>query len=293
MGWSLRRTQGKVKLMSINDSELEFLGNLTSKELDPLVDALLDSDHKGRLMSELNGTPSFKKYYPDHAKYVGEMVHELQKFGGNTIANIFRGGEGVAYREILCDVCDHMKVNYNDRQSTQMIEDALLSKVLAQVWEEMTPEQREAVLKDTGYNAHAAGGVTSAMMIALFRSGGFASYRLTLIVINAVWRIIFGKGLTLAANKTVCQFLAILSGPVGWVLTGPWTAADLASPAMRVTIPAVIYIAGMRKMKKQEADLAELKGVAGEDPKGDEPKEDEPKGERPSESAGDNPGEGK
>lgn len=245
--------------MSINDSELEFLGDLTSKELEPLVDALLDSDHKGRMMSELDADPTFKQYYPDHTKYVGEMVHELQKFGGNTFANVFRGGEGVCYREILCDVCDHMKVNYNDRQSTEMIEDALLSKVLAQVWEEMTPEQRAAVLKETGYNAHSVGGVTASTMIAVFKTGGFASYRLTLIIINAVWKIIFGKGLSLAANRTICQFLALLSGPVGWALTGIWTAVDFASPAMRVTIPAVIYIAGMRKVKKAEALLKDLK----------------------------------
>ena len=251
--------QMKGNPMSINDSELEFLGDLTSKELEPLVDALLDSDHKGRMMSELDADPTFKQYYPDHTKYVGEMVHELQKFGGNTIANIFRGGEGVCYREILCDVCDHMKVNYNDRQSTEMIEDALLSKVLAQVWEEMTPEQRTAVLKETGCNAHSVGGVTASTMIAVFKTGGFASYRLTLIIINAVWKIIFGKGLSLAANRTICQFLAILSGPVGWALTGIWTAVDFASPAMRVTIPAVIYIAGMRKVKKSEAVLKELK----------------------------------
>ena len=36
-------------------------------------------------------------------------------------------------------------------------------------------------------------------------------------------------------------------GPVGWVLTALWTLLDIAGPAYRVTIPAVIQITYIRQ----------------------------------------------
>lgn len=244
--------------MNIEDENLQFLAELSNEELTPLVDVLLDSDHKGRFSSELDMSPRFKAHYPNHSEYLPEIVSEIQKYGGNTLANLLRGGVGVSYREILCDVCEHLKVNFNKCQSIQMIEDSLLSKVLTEVWEKMSYEERKAVLADTGCNVHSVGGVTSATMITLFRKGGFSSYKLTMIIINAVWRAIFGRGLSLAANRAICKFLSVLTGPIGWALTGVWTAVDIASPAMRVTVPAVIYIAGMRRVKGVEEDLKKL-----------------------------------
>lgn len=255
----IRRSGSERRHMrNICDEHLEFLNDCTAEELDPLLDALLDKDRKGRISSELELTDDYKAYAPDHTRYTAEIAREIQKYGGNTLANIFRGGEGVPYKEVLCDVCDQMDVNFNNRQSVKMIENALLAKVLTQVWEEMTTEERAAVLTDAGFKSTNAGGITSAAMVAAFRAGGFESYKLTLIVVNSVWKILFGKGLTFAGNRILCQFLKILTGPVGWAITGVWTAIDVASPAMRVTIPAAIYIAGLRRMKSEKAALAQL-----------------------------------
>lgn len=41
--------------------------------------------------------------------------------------------------------------------------------------------------------------------------------------------------------------IAVFLGPVGWVLTGVWTAIDLAGPAFRVTVPCVLHIAMLRQ----------------------------------------------
>ena len=46
----------------------------------------------------------------------------------------------------------------------------------------------------------------------------------------------------------------MLAGPVGWALTGAWTLTDVAGPAYRVTIPAVIQIALLRKTYQAEKD---------------------------------------
>lgn len=248
-------TERKKKMRNIEDEHLQFLNDCTAEELDPLLDAILDKDRSGRVSSELDMAPDYKKYSPDHTKYTGEIAREIQKFGGNTIANWFRFGEGVPYKEVLCDVCDHLKVNFNNRQAVSVIEEALLAKMLEKIWTEMTEEERKAALADVGCKVHSVGGATTATAVALFRAGGFTSYKITLIVVNYVWKLLFGRGLSLAANATISRTAGILAGPIGWVVTGVWTAVDIASPALRVTIPACVYIAGLRAMKAQKSAL--------------------------------------
>ena len=82
---------------------------------------------------------------------------------------------------------------------------------------------------------------------AVFRAGGFKSYQLTLIIVNAVLKALIGRGFSLAANATLTRTMAILTGPIGWVITGLWTAIDIAGAAYRVTIPAVIQVAALRQ----------------------------------------------
>jgi uncharacterized protein YaaW (UPF0174 family) len=36
------------------------------------------------------------------------------------------------------------------------------------------------------------------------------------------------------------------AGPIGWAALAGWTSSDIASPAYRVMIPAVIMVASMR-----------------------------------------------
>lgn len=247
--------------MRIEDQDLAFLANCTDAELDPFIDILLDKDRQGRVSSELQQTTRYKFLYPQHSLYVDLIVHELLKFGGNSIANFFRGGKGVPYKELLCDVCDSMGVNYNSHAAVERIEDCLLAKVLEKAWDAMSEEERRKVLESIGCKPHAVGGITSSVMIALFRRGGFASYKFVLIMVNAIWRSIFGRGLSLVANKTICQVLAIGTGPIGLSLSAVWTAIDIASPAMRVIVPGAVYVATLRRMKTEEAALAMLQSA--------------------------------
>lgn len=255
-----QRNKTMNETMKIKDPDLAFLAKCTDGELDPMIEVLQGKDRRGRISSELEYEPRYQLYYPQHSMYVDLIAHEFQKYGGNTFCNIFRGG-GVSYKEILCNVCGKMKVNYNPESSVERIEGGLLAKVLEEVWEKMSDDEKRETLEAAGCNPHAMGGMTTSMMIALFRHGGFKSYIIVLKVVNYVWRAIFGKGLSLVANKTICKALAVLSGPVGWTVSGVWTAIDISSPALRVTIPGVIYIAALRHMKNEEAALAAQKAA--------------------------------
>ena len=98
---------------------------------------------------------------------------------------------------------------------------------------------------------------TMAAIQAAVRMGGFASYKLALVVANAISRQLLGHGLKLAANAGLVRAIGIAAGPIGWAVTAAWTAVDLAGPAKRVTIPATIYIASLRQaeLNKQAFEL--------------------------------------
>lgn len=76
---------------------------------------------------------------------------------------------------------------------------------------------------------------------------GFLMYRMATVVANAVAKQLLGKGLTFAANAALTRTIGVLAGPIGWIITGLWTAIDLAGPAYRVTVPCVIHIAYLRQ----------------------------------------------
>lgn len=236
-----------------HDPDLEFLGTCSSKELDDLVYLLThDKDGETRWTEFLTSSDKYKRYYPEHSHYWREIAEEIQLFGGNSFANLFRGGRGVEYKEVLCDVCDRMGVNYNKYASTKQIEQNLLMKILQNALEEMSPEEISRLGKELGLdnmNALNAQSMT-AIFQAVFKAGGFKSYKLTLIIVNAVIKALTGRGLSLAANAGLMRVMSILTGPIGWAITGIWTAVDIAGTAYRVTIPAVIQVAYLRVLSE-------------------------------------------
>ncbi|WP_390505320.1 flagellar biosynthesis protein FlgG [Helicobacter pylori] len=48
--------------------------------------------------------------------------------------------------------------------------------------------------------------------------------------------------------------LGILAGPIGWVITGVLVSVNLAWPAYRVTVPACVLVATLRKKLKAERE---------------------------------------
>ena len=157
-----------------NDYELDFLKTCTKEELEPLVGAILGTDDKGeidrsgRFSSELDKSSAFLTHFPEHTKYVDEIIEEIQKYGGNSIANAVRG-MGVTYHEVLGDVAEKMKVNFKRTQTTQTVEDSLLAKVLDDAWEKMTEEDRKKILDEAGdvYSFKGGGmGATALLTVA-------------------------------------------------------------------------------------------------------------------------------
>ncbi|MFV2029650.1 YaaW family protein [Neisseria sp. S1] len=186
------------------------------------------------------------------------MAAEIQCFGANTFATIFRGGKGVLYREVLTDVCDKLKVNYHEKSSVERIELALLSKILEDALNKMTQEQLKEIASELGVNnvEMMSKGALAAVIIKIFNFGGFYSYQLTVIIVNAILKALIGRGLSILGNTILVRILSIITGPIGLVVTGIWTAVDIAGAAYRVTIPAVIAVAALRQ-KHLHGDMGE------------------------------------
>lgn len=242
------------------DHDLEFLGQMSSTDLNDLVDCLIkDKDGDPRLTEELTISESYKKHNPNHAKYWQDIAAEIQCFGANSLVTVLRRGKGVMYRELLSDVCDKAGVKYNKNSTTSEIEDGLLIKLLGDSLEKMSETDRNEFVKligVTNLKTFTPTGLTAALQLA-FKAGGFQSYQITLMIANAVSRALLGRGLALAANATLMRTASLLTGPVGWILTGGWTIADMAGPAFRVTLPSVIQVAVLRR--KYSIEIEELK----------------------------------
>ncbi|ENR5390297.1 hypothetical protein PWM41_001000 [Providencia rettgeri] len=98
----------------------------------------------------MDGTSAYKTHYPRHNQYWQEIAAEVQCFGGNTIATVFRGGKGVLYREVFIDVCNKLKVNFNKNSNISVIKSNLLMKIVTDALESMSPDDIRALGGELG-----------------------------------------------------------------------------------------------------------------------------------------------
>lgn len=231
-----------------HDTNLDFLKACSSADLDVLVQVLIKEVGGVFRMSEnLTKSELYRKHAPNHSVYWEQIACEIQCFGANTFATLWRGGHGVEYKEILIDVCSIMKVNFDPHSSVELIELNMLMKIMIDSMKKKTAEQLkelvvELKLDTTDFTKQA---VISAIQAGV-RSSGLLAYRIAYIVANQRARHISVLGLSLSANAENSRAFSISAGPIGWIITALYCAYGMAGPAFRVTIPCVIQIAFLR-----------------------------------------------
>lgn len=236
------------------DPHLSFLAEASNEDLRILIDYLTKNKNgETRFTEELTEKDKYKECYPNSIhEMLPEVVHELQLFGGNSFANLLRGG-GVSYEEILTDVCRKMKVPLRSGLSVEKKERRLLLQVFEDVIEDMPEGELSELIRGMDIPTKAFGKQAMvAVLQAAVKQSGFMFYKMSVIVANQVARAMLGRGLTFAANASITRGLSVFAGPIGWAFTLAWTAFDIASPAYRITIPAVIHIAYMRALHDQK-----------------------------------------
>ena len=227
----------------MEDKNLKFLSECSNEQLLLLTDFLIyDKDGKKRYTEGLSNAKGFEGNYPNNIKsLLPNVIDELQRYGGNTIANLWRG-HGVTYREILEDVCKKLSVNYNKNNSTELLEQYLLQKFLIMSVDKMTEEDAKHLGENLTKDA-------LKQQIGMMKAGSPVFIRLiTMLIVNLAKSWGLKQAAVLAARFAGSRAFAILTGPIGWALTGIWTAFDIAGEAYRVTIPCTITIAYLRSI---------------------------------------------
>lgn len=235
----------------IHDDNLsDVLRNAEVNDLTILVDLITD-DGAGRISlsseacAQLVTAKAARRFDEQTLALIAE---ELSRFGGNSLANLFRRGAGVPYKEIVCDVAKHLKVPFSADSECALIEMAIISKVLQQAVGKMTEEQREELFSTLG-SKYTPGMGPAALVGALagLKLSGFGALQAATIVAEASATALLKTAFTTGATQGAARSIGALVGPIGWAITAIWTTYDLASPAYRVTVPCVIQIAYMRQ----------------------------------------------
>lgn len=248
----------------IMDTNLQFLNKASNNDLLLLCDIVTKDKNGGNRITEgLTSTQAYGRYYPhDINRILSKVVDEFRLFGGNTIANIFRGGEGPEYSEILRDVAKKLKVSFNRQAPDELVERYILQKLFTDTLDRASNEELRAMMDELGYPTTSfTRQAAIATLMTAWRAGGFQSYILLVTVVNAVMRFLIGRGLSLAANAALTRMASIFMGPIGWVLTALWTVVDIAGPAYRVTVPAVIQIAYIRQRVMNKVEMLFLESL--------------------------------
>lgn len=197
-------------LDKVRQGDLYALLSLCTKdELAPLVENIL-----GRLSNYLDINDDYKKFQPDHTKYHKVIGDEIRMFGGNSLRNIFRGGEGPPYAEIVIDVCKKLGVPYHNKDTIRN-ESNLLDIFLERRWRSLSPAERDQLAKEAGESAL-----------------GKISDTATLVKAGATFIL-----------------ARALFGPAGWAALG----ISLFDASFKVTTPCVLHIAYLRRKILEES----------------------------------------
>ena len=146
--------------------------------------------------------------------------------GGNSFANFFRAlndsttnatSIGPKYKEIVCDVANKLKVQYNKNNSVDELEMLIYKKVKEIFMSKATKEKKEAFLKALGKE--------KSVLDDSFFLGLLASPASMPLVVSA---------------------MPFLLAPV---ITGAWF---VSSEAYRITVPAVVYVTVLRQKQKSK-----------------------------------------
>lgn len=230
------------------DSNLSFLQHCCNDDLKALSDILtFDGNGEPRMTEQLLNTSTYITHYPYAMQGMWrELACEYQKFGGNTIANLSRRGNGAHYDEILSDVCHKVGVDTKKCMTIEEMELSLLQKVFSEaIYTMNTSELRELAkeydLQDKDIDKQM---LLTVVLMSIRRGRGCIASGIW-YVCNYISRMLLGQGVLFIGKASLGRFISVLSGPIGWGATTAWAIWDIASPAYRVTIPATILIASM------------------------------------------------
>ncbi len=231
------------------DNDLVFLSSCNNDDLRALCD-ILTHDKKGelRISEELTNTDAYLHYYPEHMNLMAkELCEELRKYGTNTVKTLCRKGEADSYSKIVRRVCRRLNVSISDNDSTIEMERKFMESACENCTSQLSDEELRSLADKAGipHKSLKRQMLVYTIMIAVRRNVVLLSEIIYYITMRIVYAQV-GRGVVMVGMNTIGRYISMAAGPVGWALLAGWTISDIASPAYRVIIPAVLMIASMR-----------------------------------------------
>lgn len=241
MALKYRDDKGLAVLALAEEGDLERLADLLTHD---------ETDGNQRMTQELLETPGFAQARTEAriADAWQFIAAELQTFGGDGVANRIRSMKGdhtgVPYQEILDDIAKCIGADIKAAKDVSNCEEALILKMLAERYVPkgtvaLSPHARAAA-REFNRPELAEGSVSvQAMQDLLWDDDGF--FFDAIAILRRIPQ--FSIGATVAANA-----LRMWSTP----------AAGVTGPALRITIPAMLEVARIRrKALRNPINLAE------------------------------------
>lgn len=223
------------------DHDLAFLQLSDQEDLEALAWMLThDSDDKPRYAQELLDDNNFRQNQDELRMAWESIAAELQKFGGDAIANKVRG-HGVLYREILDDVCSRMGVKDKAAKDVEERESQLLKAVMTKYLASASEADIEQFLANAELASTAHQKMTGEEIMSLLGNDSKISFLIAQAAALAVQQAVKGLGAAVAVRYGAA-FIPGLN-----LVMAPLAVTALTGPAYRVTLPAVLQIAYMRR----------------------------------------------
>jgi uncharacterized protein YaaW (UPF0174 family) len=190
----------------------------------------------------------------------------LGKAGSHVVGTLVRGGRGVAYDEVVCDVAEKLKLpKLAKTVTTCEREQRVLMGTFDRMLAEASTEQREVILSELARQQRGGdvGGVatgTAALVVA--NLSGFALYSAASTTLAAITGAV-GVTLPFATYMGLSSVIATVTGPVGWAALAAWAVVSLGGADYKKTVPAVILVGTIRTRLIAERDQ-ELQTLADE-----------------------------
>jgi hypothetical protein len=160
------------------------------------------------------------------------------------------------------------------------IVEKLMDSVIVSMDEDARQElakQAGKMLKERGIDAGKAAQATAALLTGGLTAAravmGLGFQRMIPVVANRIIKMMFGRGLSLAAKAAMRRSVGILFGPIGWVITAITALpliTSLLNPRGYAKYISAVFIIGATRMsqnnigvKVSEANLIEQKRTAG------------------------------
>lgn len=165
------------------------------------------------------------------ASDIGYIRKELVYRAYNKLSYLFRSDKEVDYHAIVQWAAKKNGIDsyYIDYASTFDLERKITEKYLGDIWDKLTPDQRREVLnqmeKDTGTISNKTGilSMSGASAIAAISAAvaakGFAFYVGATTLLHAIG-VALGTTFAFSTYTALTSTIAVLGGPVGWVIGG-------------------------------------------------------------------------